>query len=76
MLIFGGSGSPWQLPVATAGHNRLTLAQQGLSGALRVSLPYLAFKTAHRATQSRVWIRRLFLVRFGIGRADKSFSSL
>ena len=27
LLFFGGSGSPWQLPLATAGHNWLTRAQ-------------------------------------------------
>ena len=44
MLIFGGSGSPWQLPVATAGHNRLTLAQQGGFAASLVSFPYPVLK--------------------------------
>ena len=37
-------------------HNWLTRAQQGLSGASVVSFPYLAVKTAHRATQGQVWI--------------------
>ena len=44
------------MPVATAGHNWLTRLQQGRSGALLVSLPYLASKTAHRAAQGRVWV--------------------
>ena len=39
LLFFGGSGSPWQLPLATAGHNWVTLAQQGLFGASLVSFP-------------------------------------
>ena len=52
---FVSEGFSRQLPVATAGHNWLTRLQQGRSGALLVSLPYLASKTAHRATQGRVW---------------------
>ena len=40
--------------MATAAHNWLTLAQQGLSGALLVSFPYPGPKTSHRATQSRI----------------------
>ena len=57
-------------------HNRLTLAQQGRSGALVVSFPYPVPKTAHRAAQGRVWFHRFFLARFGVGRVDKSRSSL
>lgn len=41
--------------MATAGHNRATLAQQGLSGASLVSFPYPDLKTAHRVAQGRVW---------------------
>ena len=48
-------------------HNRGTLAQQGRSRALLVSLPYPTSKIAHRATQGRVWFHRLFLVRFFCG---------
>ena len=36
-------------------HNWVTLAQQGRSRALLVSLPYPTSKIAHRATQERVW---------------------
>ena len=36
-------------------HNWLTRAQQGGFAASLVSFPYLAVKTAHRATQGRVW---------------------
>ena len=38
-----------------------TLAQQGRPGALVVSFPYLASRTAHRATQGRVWVSPSFL---------------
>ncbi len=65
-----------QLPLATAAHNWLTLAKQGLSGALLVSFPYPGPKTAHRATRGRVWVYRFFLGRFCSGKAAKSFSSL
>ena len=67
LLFFGGSGSPWQLPLATAGHNWVTLAQQGLFGASLVSFPYPAHKIAHRLSQGRVWFHRRFLVRFFCG---------
>ena len=50
-----GFGFSLAVALATAGHNRATLAQQGRCGASMVSLPYLASKTAHRATQGRVW---------------------
>ena len=53
-----------------------TLAQQGRSGALVVSFPYLASRTAHRATQGRVWVHHFFLERFCPGRTAKSRSSL
>ena len=46
--------------LATAGHNRVTLAQQGLFGASLVSFPYPASKTAQRATQGRVWLSLSF----------------
>ena len=36
-------------------HNWVTRLQQGRSGPLLVSFPYLAFKIAHRATRGRVW---------------------
>ena len=62
--------------LATAGHNRLTRLQRGLSGALVVSFPYLASRTAHRATQGRVWVHHFFLERFCPGRTAKSRSSL
>ena len=42
-------------------HRRLTLAQQGLSLVSLVSFPYLAFKTAHRATRGLVLFHRFFL---------------
>ena len=60
MLIFRVSGSPWQLPLATAGHNRLTRLQQGGFAASLVSFPYLALKTAHRGIQGRVWFSPSF----------------
>ena len=44
-----------QLPAATAAHKRLTRLQQGRSGAFLASFPYPASKTAHRASQARVW---------------------
>ena len=53
-----------------------TLTQQGRLCSLLVQVPYPASKTAHRATQDRVWVHRRFLVRFGSGKAAKSFSSL
>ena len=62
--------------LATAGHNRLTRLQRGLSGASLVSFPYPALKTAHRATQGRVWVHHFFLERFCPGRTAKSRSSL
>ena len=43
--------------IALLVHNWLTRLQQGLFGAALVSLPYLAFKIAHRAAQGRVWFR-------------------
>ena len=52
---FVSEGFSRQLPLATAGHNWLTRAQQGPFGASVVSFPYLVLKTAHRATQGRVW---------------------
>ena len=56
---FVSEGFSRQLPLATAAHNWVTLAQQGRSGPLLVSfpypIPYPAPKTAHRATQGRVW---------------------
>ena len=57
-------------------HRRLTLAQQGLSLVSLVSFPYLAFKTAHRATRGLVLFHRFFLVRFGSDQAAKFRSSL
>ena len=65
-----------QLPLATAAHNRLTRLQRGGEPASLVSFPYPASKTAHRATQGRVWFHCFFLARFGVGRVDKSRSSL
>ena len=62
--------------LATAGHNRLTRLQRGLSGASLVSFPYPALKTGHRATQGRVWVHHFFLERFCPGRTAKSRSSL
>ena len=52
---FVSEGFSRQLPLATAAHNWVTLAQQGRCGASLVSLPYSAPKTAHRATQGQVW---------------------
>ena len=49
-----------QLPVATAGHKRLTRLQQRPSGAALVSFPYLAVKTAHGGTRGRVWFSPSF----------------
>ena len=49
------------------------LDQQVRSGASLVSFPYLASKTAHRGEFGTHF---LFLVRFWLGRVDKSFSSL
>lgn len=59
-LFFSRSSFKSDLPVAfyqsgTNLHRGLTLAQQGGFAASLVSLPYLASKTAHRATQGRVW---------------------
>ena len=52
---FVSEGFSRQLPLATAAHNWVTLAQQGRSGPLLVSfpypIPYQAPKTAHRAIQ-------------------------
>ena len=42
LLIFGVSSSPWQLPLATAGHNWLTLAQQGWYRTSLVSVTQLS----------------------------------
>ena len=57
-------------------HNCPTRLQQGRFGVLPVLLPYLASKTANRATQGRVWVHRLFLECFGSGRVAKSRSNL
>ena len=62
----------WQLLATTAPH--------GFNRA-GVGLRWCCFPTppSNRpqiAAQDRVWFHRLFLVRFGFGRADKSFSSL
>ena len=73
---YAGDTKPSAVALATAGHNRATLAQQGLSGAALVSFPCLASKTAHRATQGRVWVHHFFLERFCPGRTAKSRSSL
>ena len=74
----GGAGYhlSWVVGFALLVHNRATLAQQGLSGASLVSFPYLASKTAHRATQGRAWFHRRFLVCFCSGSDAKSRSSL
>ena len=56
MLIFGVSGSPWQLPLATAGHNWLTRLQRGREPVPLVSFPYPVPKTAQRAAQGRVLV--------------------
>ena len=61
---------------APLGHSCLTRLQQGRFGGWLVFAPYSASKTAHRATQSRVWFHRFFLMRFGSGKATKSRSSL
>ena len=55
----GGAGYhlSWVVGFALLVHNWLTRLQQGLFGAALVSLPYLAFKIAHRAAQGRVWFR-------------------
>ena len=50
--------------LATAGHNRLTRLQQGGFAASVASFPYPVLKTAHRATQGRVWFHRLFFLAF------------
>ena len=55
-------------------HNWPTRLQQGWSGASVVSLPYLALKIAHRATQGRVLLQRLFLLAF-LGGSPASWHS-
>ena len=57
---FVSEGFSMQLPVATAGHKRLTRLQQRPSGAALVSFPYLAVKTAHGGTRGRVWFSPSF----------------
>ena len=47
--------------------NWVTLAQQGRLCSLLVQVPYPASKTAHRATQGRVWFHRRFLMCFFCG---------
>ena len=47
--------------------NWVTLAQQGRLCSLLVQVPYPASKTAHRATQGRVWFHRPFLPDFFVG---------
>ena len=77
--LWGKAGLTSQLVPANLhefAHNRLTQRQQGLFGASLVLLPSSFPKTAHRATQSRVWFHRFFLMRFGSGKATKSRSSL
>ena len=77
--LWGKAGLTSQLVPANLhefAHNRLTQRQQGLFGASLVLLPSSFPKTAHRATQSRVWFHRFFLMRFGPGKATKSRSSL
>ena len=71
---FVSEGFSRQLPLATAAHNRLTRLQRGGEPASLVSFPYPASKTAHRATQGRVWFRRLFLPAF-LGGSPASWSS-
>ena len=63
-FIFGVSGSPWQLPVATAGHSWLNRAGLGLCWCRSPTRPP---KSHTGATQGRVWFHRLFLVRFFCG---------
>lgn len=77
--LWGKAGLTSQLVPANLhefAHNRLTQRQQGLFGASLVLLPSSFPKTARRATQSRVWFHRFFLMRFGSGKATKSRSSL
>ena len=64
---FVSEGFSRQLPLATAGHNWLTRAQQGGFAASVASFPYPALITAHRAAQGRIWFHRLFLVCFFCG---------
>ena len=71
---FVSEGFSRQLPLATAAHNWLTRLQRGGEPASLVSFPYPASKTAHRATQGRVWFRRLFLPAF-LGGSPASWSS-
>ena len=66
--LWGKAGLTSQLVPANLhefAHNRLTQRQQGLFGASLVLLPSSFPKTARRATQSRVWFHRFFLMRFG-----------
>ena len=61
--LWGKAGLTSQLVPANLhefAHNRLTQRQQGLFGASLVLLPSSFPKTAHRATQSRVWFSPLF----------------
>ena len=46
---------------APLGHSCLTRLQQGRFGGWLVFAPYSASKTAHRATQGRVWFSPFFL---------------
>ena len=52
---FVSEGFSRQLPLATAAHNWLTRLQQGGKPTFLVSVPYPTLKTAHRASQGRVW---------------------
>ena len=66
-------GKGWPVPenamsrFSRFAHNYPTRLQQGGKPTSLVSFPYPASKTAHRATQGRVWFHRLFLVRFFCG---------
>ena len=62
------------LGLALLVHSWATLAQQGLFGASLVSFPYLAPKAAHRLSQGRVLLQRLFLLAF-LGGSPASWRS-
>ena len=66
LLYFSPTGKSWVdlapvLPIPPrSAHNCPTRLQQGGEPVLQVLLPYPAPKTAHRATQARVWISPSF----------------